>query len=120
MKLMECFLLEKFRVKIQTVAAKGESEPEHKETRSKVEEDRKHEIEAAIVRIMKSRKKMAVSIGSSIQFFIFIFELKLTRFILSISPLTTAQFVGVGCDHAIAKSIPAIAGRDQKANRRIN
>lgn len=50
-----------FRVKIQTVAAKGESEPEHKETRSKVEEDRKHEIEAAIVRIMKSRKKMAVS-----------------------------------------------------------
>lgn len=49
------------RVKIQTVAAKGESEPEHKETRSKVEEDRKHEIEAAIVRIMKSRKKMAVS-----------------------------------------------------------
>lgn len=49
-------------MKIQTVAAKGESEPEHKETRSKVEEDRKHEIEAAIVRIMKSRKKMAVSI----------------------------------------------------------
>lgn len=42
------------------MAAKGESEPEHKETRSKVEEDRKHEIEAAIVRIMKSRKKMAV------------------------------------------------------------
>lgn len=49
-------------MKIQTVAAKGESEPEHKETRSKVEEDRKHEIEAAIVRIMKSRKKMAVRI----------------------------------------------------------
>lgn len=48
-------------MKIQTVAAKGESEPERKETRSKVDEDRKHEIEAAIVRIMKSRKKMAVS-----------------------------------------------------------
>lgn len=48
------------RVKIQTVAAKGESEPERKETRSKVDEDRKHEIEAAIVRIMKSRKKMTV------------------------------------------------------------
>lgn len=47
-------------MKIQTVAAKGESEPERKETRSKVDEDRKHEIEAAIVRIMKSRKKMAV------------------------------------------------------------
>lgn len=49
------------RVKIQTVAAKGESEPERKETRSKVDEDRKHEIEAAIVRIMKSRKRMSVS-----------------------------------------------------------
>ncbi|XP_057368475.1 cullin-3-A-like [Daphnia carinata] len=46
------------RVKIQTVAAKGESEPERKETRSKVDEDRKHEIEAAIVRIMKARKTM--------------------------------------------------------------
>jgi len=47
-----------YRVKIQTVAAKGESEPERKETRSKVDEDRKHEIEAAIVRIMKARKTM--------------------------------------------------------------
>lgn len=50
-----------FRVKIQTVAAKGETEPERRETRNKVDEDRKHEIEAAIVRIMKSRKKLAVS-----------------------------------------------------------
>lgn len=42
-----------------TVAAKqGESDPERKETRQKVDDDRKHEIEAAIVRIMKSRKKM--------------------------------------------------------------
>lgn len=49
-----------YRVKIQTVAAKGESEPERRETRNKVDEDRKHEIEAAIVRIMKARKKMAV------------------------------------------------------------
>ena len=32
------------RVKIQTVAAnKGEAEPERKETRTKVDEDRKHE-----------------------------------------------------------------------------
>ncbi|XP_046402538.1 cullin-3 isoform X1 [Ischnura elegans] len=46
------------RVKIQTVAARGESEPERRETRSKVDEDRKHEIEAAIVRIMKARKRM--------------------------------------------------------------
>ncbi|GLG96798.1 Cullin homolog 1 [Gryllus bimaculatus] len=45
-------------VKIQTVAAKGESEPERRETRNKVDEDRKHEIEAAIVRIMKARKRM--------------------------------------------------------------
>uniref|UniRef100_T1H3P1 Cullin neddylation domain-containing protein n=1 Tax=Megaselia scalaris TaxID=36166 RepID=T1H3P1_MEGSC len=45
-------------VKIQTVAAKGESEPERKETRNKVDEDRRHEIEAALVRIMKARKRM--------------------------------------------------------------
>lgn len=44
------------------MAAKGESEPERRETRNKVDEDRKHEIEAAIVRIMKSRKRMAHNI----------------------------------------------------------
>jgi len=49
------------RVKIQAVTAKGESEPERKETRNKVDEDRKHEIEAAIVRIMKARKRMSHS-----------------------------------------------------------
>jgi hypothetical protein len=54
-----------FRVKIQTVAAKGESEPERRETRNKVDEDRKHEIEAAIVRIMKARKRMPVSTNLS-------------------------------------------------------
>lgn len=54
-------LFHSIRVKIQTVAAKGETEPERRETRNKVDEDRKHEIEAAIVRIMKSRKKLAVS-----------------------------------------------------------
>lgn len=47
-----------FRVKINTVSAKGESDPERQETRVKVDDDRKHEIEAAIVRIMKSRKNM--------------------------------------------------------------
>ncbi|ESO98941.1 hypothetical protein LOTGIDRAFT_231265 [Lottia gigantea] len=48
-----------FRVRIQMVATnKGEAEPERKETRNKVDEDRKHEIEAALVRIMKARKKL--------------------------------------------------------------
>lgn len=46
------------RVKINTISAKGESDPERMETRVKVDDDRKHEIEAAIVRIMKARKKM--------------------------------------------------------------
>lgn len=54
----DSFTSKLYRVKIQSVAAKGESEPERNETRSKVDEDRKHEIEAAIVRIMKARKRM--------------------------------------------------------------
>lgn len=54
----DSFVSKLHRVKIQAVTAKGESEPERKETRSKVDEDRKHEIEAAIVRIMKARKRM--------------------------------------------------------------
>ncbi|XP_055371846.1 cullin-3 isoform X3 [Condylostylus longicornis] len=54
----DAFVSKFHRVKIQTVAAKGESEPERRETRGKVDEDRKHEIEAAIVRIMKARKRM--------------------------------------------------------------
>jgi len=40
-----------------TVAQK-ETEPERQDTRQKVDEDRKHQIEAAVVRIMKSRKTM--------------------------------------------------------------
>lgn len=44
------------RVKIGTVTAQKESEPEKLETRQKVEEDRKPQIEAAIVRIMKARR----------------------------------------------------------------
>jgi len=46
-----------FKVKVMTVVQK-ETEPERQETRGKVDEDRKHQIEAAIVRIMKSRKSM--------------------------------------------------------------
>ncbi|KAI5077363.1 hypothetical protein GOP47_0007187 [Adiantum capillus-veneris] len=45
-----------YKVKIGTVTAQKESEPEKQETRQKVEEDRKPQIEAAIVRIMKSRR----------------------------------------------------------------
>ncbi|XP_010661050.2 cullin-3B isoform X1 [Vitis vinifera] len=45
-----------YKVKIGTVVAQRESEPENQETRQRVEEDRKPQIEAAIVRIMKSRR----------------------------------------------------------------
>jgi len=55
----ESFTSKLHRFKIQSVTAKGESEPERKETRNKVEEDRKHEVEAAVVRIMKARKKLS-------------------------------------------------------------
>lgn len=47
-----------FKVKIGTVVAQRESEPENLETRQRVEEDRKPQIEAAIVRIMKSRRTL--------------------------------------------------------------
>jgi cullin 3 len=47
------------RIRIQMVSAKGgESEPERSATRAKVDDDRKHEIEAAIVRVMKSRQRL--------------------------------------------------------------
>lgn len=45
-----------YKVKIGTVVAQRESEPENQETRQRVEEDRKPQIEAAIVRIMKARR----------------------------------------------------------------
>ncbi|KAG2493302.1 hypothetical protein HYH03_008438 [Edaphochlamys debaryana] len=46
------------KVKISTVAATKEGENEKAETRQKVEEDRKPQIEAAIVRIMKARQRL--------------------------------------------------------------
>jgi len=46
------------RIKIQMVSGRGETEPERRETRCKVDEDRKHEVEAAIVRVMKARKRL--------------------------------------------------------------
>jgi cullin 3 len=55
----EGFTSQFHRVKIQQASARqGEAEPERNETRKKVDEDRKHEIEACIVRIMKSRKQL--------------------------------------------------------------
>ncbi|OVA09034.1 Cullin [Macleaya cordata] len=50
------FTSKHYKVKIGTVVAQKESEPEKQETRQRVEEDRKPQIEAAIVRIMKSRR----------------------------------------------------------------
>ncbi|CAJ0609508.1 unnamed protein product [Cylicocyclus nassatus] len=46
------------RIKVQLVTVKAETEPEKKQTRTEVEDDRKHEVEAAIVRVMKSRKSL--------------------------------------------------------------
>ena len=51
-------LKEPYVLSLVVAQKQGESEPERKETRTKVQEDRRHEIEAAIVRIMKSRKEM--------------------------------------------------------------
>lgn len=58
MSVNDSFVSKLFRVKIQAVTARGESEPERNETQRKVDDDRKYEIEAAIVRIMKARKTM--------------------------------------------------------------
>jgi len=52
------FTCKQVRFKVATVSAQKENEAEKQETRQKVDEDRKPQIEAAIVRIMKSRKEM--------------------------------------------------------------
>ncbi|EIM90785.1 Cullin-domain-containing protein [Stereum hirsutum FP-91666 SS1] len=46
------------KIKISTVASKVESGEERKETQDRVEEERRHQTEACIVRIMKDRKHM--------------------------------------------------------------
>lgn len=54
----DAFTSQLHRIKVQQASARlGETEPERSETKQKVDEDRKHEIEACIVRIMKSRKQ---------------------------------------------------------------
>jgi len=52
------FTSKQLKFKVGTVSAQRESEAEKLETRQKVDEDRKPQIEAAIVRTMKSRKEM--------------------------------------------------------------
>lgn len=46
------------KVKINTISSKVESGEERKETRDRVDEERRHQIEACVVRIMKDRKHM--------------------------------------------------------------
>lgn len=46
------------RIKIAQVAARVESASERKETAEKVEEERKNQVEACLVRVMKDRKTM--------------------------------------------------------------
>jgi cullin 3 len=47
------------KIKINTVVSKVENSEERKETRDRVDEERRHQTEACIVRIMKDRKTMA-------------------------------------------------------------
>ncbi|KAJ7593081.1 Cullin-domain-containing protein [Mycena floridula] len=46
------------KIKISTISSKVESNEERKETNDRVDEERRHQIEACIVRIMKDRKHM--------------------------------------------------------------
>ncbi|KZT56924.1 Cullin-domain-containing protein [Calocera cornea HHB12733] len=46
------------RIKISTVASRVENADERQETKDRVDEERKHQTEACIVRVMKDRKKL--------------------------------------------------------------
>ncbi|KAI8980202.1 Cullin-domain-containing protein [Trametes punicea] len=46
------------KIKISTIASRVENTEERKETKDRVDEERRHQIEACIVRIMKDRKHM--------------------------------------------------------------
>ncbi|KAG6908334.1 hypothetical protein DXG01_005245 [Tephrocybe rancida] len=46
------------KIKVGTIASRVESGEERKETRDRIEEERRHQTEACIVRIMKDRKHM--------------------------------------------------------------
>lgn len=55
----ESFSSKLYKVKIGMVAATRETDLEKQDTRERVEEDRKPQIEAAIVRILKTRKVLS-------------------------------------------------------------
>ncbi|KAK7050999.1 hypothetical protein VNI00_005111 [Paramarasmius palmivorus] len=46
------------KIKISTISSKVESSEERKETKDRIDEERRHQTEACIVRIMKDRKHM--------------------------------------------------------------
>jgi len=52
------FQSKQVKVKIGTIMAQKETEPERQETRQKLEQDRNQVIDASIVRLMKSRKRL--------------------------------------------------------------
>ena len=54
----DAFSSKLMRVKIGTVSAGKESEPAAEKTRARVDDDRKPQIEAAIVRVMKARRAL--------------------------------------------------------------
>ncbi|KIL67568.1 hypothetical protein M378DRAFT_22743 [Amanita muscaria Koide BX008] len=55
----EGFQSDLHKIKIAVVSAKVESGEERKETRDRVDEERKHQTDACVVRIMKDRKHMS-------------------------------------------------------------
>ncbi len=55
----DAFSSQLYRIKVQQASARlGETEPERNETKQKVDEDRKHEIEACIVRPVIIKKRI--------------------------------------------------------------
>ncbi len=73
----DSFTSKLFRVKINPITTKTETDPERQETRNKVDDDRKHVIDAAIVRIMKTRKLMTHTqlITEVLKLFVFLLEI---------------------------------------------
>ena len=57
----EGFKSKLYRVKIGSIHATKETEPEKLATRARIEEDRKPQIEAAIVRLLKARKRLDIN-----------------------------------------------------------